>query len=1742
MHRVFLFLAAALLVYPAAGSAETNAISAIYNHNALSVSVAYKAPHKGEAELKLEVLSPEDGVLGEASDQVHLAAGDAVWNAKVELGEPLPVDELMWNRVRFTLRYKDRREADVEEIRSISEVLVRPVLHILGQRSYIAGAQAAMRVIVERAGRDGAQTAAGNGTVRVEMLDSGRRNDGAARLLFAGPIDRRGSAEVEFRFPAGLTGTFPIRFIAETPWGHVETTQTVQLENQVSVLLTSEKPIYQPAQTIHLRALALNRADRHAAAGQTMTFEVEDPRGNKVFRKTAATDSFGVASAEFALADEVNLGAYHVRAKMKGEDSSAAELTVNVERYVLPKFRVAIEFDSKDGRPRRDYRPGDHVTGLVKANYFFGKPVANAEVNIKASAMDAELYDAATAEGRTDSSGAYRFDFVLPRFFAGNGKRAGAAPVVVEATVKDAAEQAETRGEPIAVSAARLLIMAIPEGGKLVRGLENQVYILASYPDGTPAHADLEVRAGRTRQWATTDDAGIAIVGIPGDDASRVLHIDADDRKGNRASESVTLDERSGDDQVLVRTGRAVVKPGERMRISVLSTEKSGAAYIDLVHEGQTILTRDVDLENGHAELDLAATGEMAGTVTVSAYLMGRNGREVEDQRLMFVEPAEELHIEAVADAPSYLPGADALVRFHVTNEKGEGVSAALGLEVVDQAVFALAEKQPGFAKVFFYLDQELMKPRYEIHSLSAAQIVEPSAEGDAEPQERAARVLFAAAESATPQTLNAEAGETLPEGQMADYKARYEDALLDYVKELTPKMAVSGPEQDLASAFKALKDGSGRAPHDAWGTELRIEPAEWSGNGERWYEVRSAGPDRRFDTADDLVVWLEPQTKSAWSRRVWGMWPRRGAIAVRMEHGRGADNGLAEIAGAVTDQTGAVIPKAQIEILHIEDGGTRRATADAAGRFSFAALPPGNYRVRVESPGFEMSVRTVSLAAQDRAVLSAVLNVGYTTQTVMTVVPSAPVLETAMGDFAGQAAARPAAAAAPFVLKSARTMEARGATAAAGSAESGHIRSYFPEALYIDPEILTDGQGRASVEIPLADSITTWRMAMLASTQAGALGSGTSEIKVFQDFFVDLDLPVTLTEGDTVSIPVAVYNYANHGGDVDLNLQPEDWFRPEGAEEQTVSVDAGQVGAAQFTITASRIGKFKLTLTGRMRGGSQRQDTVTREIEVVPNGEAKETVFNGRLENDVRETVRFPESAIPEASKIFVRLYPGPLSQVIEGMDSILRMPFGCFEQTSSVTYPNVLALDYMKRTKKLTPEIHARAEGFIATGYQRLLTFEVPGGGFSWFGNAPANKILTAYGLMEFHDMANVYDVDPEVIARTRDWLIAQQQADGSWNPDTQFINEGATNRFNTDVVRITAYIGWALESAEYKGPAVERARAYVEQHLDGSLDAYTLAVIANFAAEDSKDSDFTRRALQMLRDSATEKDSFAWWSAQETNVYGSGESAAVETTGLAVQAFLKAGGYPDVVRKALAWIVSKKNGDGNWATTQATIMALRALLMASEQSGSDAHGVVEVLLNGATVKRLEIGSENNDLLQQFVLPPAKAARENEVEVRFSGQGGMAYQIAGRYFVPWRSEKTVEPLSIAVAYDRTRLAQDQMVTGTATIRSNMDKTAEMVMVDLGIPPGFELLSEDLQSMVERTASAKSGRLEKFSMTATQAILYFDSIAPHDSFEVRYRLRAKYPIRAQGFASRVYEYYDPSVNASAKPVLFEVK
>src|SRR5205807_3766876 len=76
---------------------------------------------------------------------------------------------------------------------------------------------------------------------------------------------------------------------------------------------------------------------------------------------------------------------------------------------------------------------------------------------------------------------------------------------------------------------------------------------------------------------------------------------------------------------------------------------------------------------------------------------------------------ADDLRVKVSADRDSYLPGGKGTLRFEVTDSSGKPTPAALGVLIVDEAVYALQEMQPGLEKVFFTLQQELLKPSVQV-------------------------------------------------------------------------------------------------------------------------------------------------------------------------------------------------------------------------------------------------------------------------------------------------------------------------------------------------------------------------------------------------------------------------------------------------------------------------------------------------------------------------------------------------------------------------------------------------------------------------------------------------------------------------------------------------------------------------------------------------------------------------------------------------------------------------------------------------------------------------------------------------------------------------------------------------------------------------------------------------------------------------------------------------------------------
>jgi alpha-2-macroglobulin-like protein len=104
-------------------------------------------------------------------------------------------------------------------------------------------------------------------------------------------------------------------------------------------------------------------------------------------------------------------------------------------------------------------------------------------------------------------------------------------------------------------------------------------------------------------------------------------------------------------------------------------------------------------------------------------------------------------------------------------------------------------------------------------------------------------------------------------------------------------------------------------------------------------------------------------------------------------------------------------------------------------------------------------------------------------------------------------------------------------------------------------------------------------------------------------------------------------------------------------------------------------------------------------------------------------------------------------------------------------------------------------------------------------------------------------------------------------------------------------------------------------------------------------------------------------------------------------------------------------------------------------------------------------------------------------------------------------------------------------MLKAKATLKYNGDVPTYMVIVDLGIPPGFTVDAGDFAELV----SAK--KIEKFTVTARQVTLYLGDVKKGDVKSFEYTLKPKYPIKAQTPATVAYEYYTPANRATAKPV-----
>lgn len=1442
-------------------------------------------------------------------------------------------------------------------------------LEVLGQRQGTLGSDASLRV---RLSDSQAGTTVSGVPVVLYLVDTQGRREPLKLTEFV--TDAHGTGRPRFRWPDWNDGHYELRVVAQVPGRAEEIAEPIALKRSWKLMLSTDKPVYQPGQIIHMRALALRRPDLRPLADQEAVFRVTDPKGNVIFKRSDRTSRFGIVSADCELANEILLGSYRVTCQI---GNTMSEATVEVARYVLPKFKVEIELDEAY------YQPGAKVRGAVFANYFFGKPVSGS-VEIEVLTQEIKPTTLKRFDVRINRQGEAAFEFTLPDKLIGTEAEDGDARVEIVARVQDSAGQSQERRVTRIVTTRPLRLMLLPESGVLVQGVPNRIYVYATYAQGRPA-AGVRLRVQEPRVEAVTNDLGVAVFELTPQAETVHLAVTAVDRNGVIASTSqVLICGQVPNRDFLIRTDKAVYTGGDTMKLTLLGSGVE-PVFVDLLRDGQTILTTSVDLREGKGEHDFDLPPDLFGNLELVAYRFGDGGLAVRKTRSIYVRPAQEIKIATIINQDEFRPGQRARLGLELTDAQGNPTPGAISLALVDEAVFSVLSQAPGMEKTFFTLEQERLKPIYAIYDWSP------------------------------------------------DHPARHRGQdWIDLEQALFTTVSRAAGQDSMGSAVGSGGPNHGLEP-SARDSLFSLQQSSLPAKQQEINRIREAGEEQlaklwlAYYVGLALILYL-----AMWLflRPMWVVLLINALLVVLCGGG-----GLILLA-----------------VLVMAGGKADLRVAAAAPAKSERALP---------RPGPEDSER---------------MDPG---------------------------------------------------------SETVRVRQYFPETLLWRPEIITDDNGFAQIEFDLADSITTWRLTAGAVTGDGRLGGLQSGLRVFQPFFVDLNLPVTLTRGDEVGIPVVVSNYLNQEQQVEIRLEPEPWFElVEGNAEQTVRLEPSQVASVSYRLKVKQVGTHTLQVVAKSRFLA---DAVKRPVEVVPDGIPVEQVINGNLEQPVSAELELPNQAIEGSGKLLVKIYPSAFSQVIEGLEGIFQQPYGCFEQTSSTTYPNVLALSYLRKTRQALPQVEAKARQYIHLGYQRLLGFEVRGGGFDWFGQPPANLILTAYGLMEFQDMAEVHDVDPNLISRTRVWLLRKRDPNGSWTPDGRGIAVGdlaAGRDAELERYLTTAYVAWAVFGSKSgdESLAVEAAptRRYLLARQPHEIeDAYLLALTCNALiacrTPEAELLPYLDR-LDALKNTDPDRKT-VWWTVRErqpTLFYAYGDGASVEATALAVLALIEGNKYAADVRGGLNWLVQRRSRNGTFGTTQGTVLALKALLTGTGKPLGDGEARRIEIAIGDHRQEVAIPADQEDVMQLIDLSNRIVPGRNRLQLTEVTNKSSNYQVVFRYHVPDPDEPPPqEPLTITLDYDKTNLAVGDTVQVEARIRNNMDREAPMVILDLPIPAGFAIVSDEWEELV------RANRIEKYQPNPRSVVVYLRSLPPGRVLSLQYRLQATMPVRVSVPGARVYEYYN---------------
>ncbi|XP_054743838.1 thioester-containing protein 1 allele R1 isoform X8 [Anastrepha obliqua] len=724
---------------------------------------------------------------------------------------------------------------------------------------------------------------------------------------------------------------------------------------------------------------------------------------------------------------------------------------------------------------------------------------------------------------------------------------------------------------------------------------------------------------------------------------------------------------------------------------------------------------------------------------------------------------------------------------------------------------------------------------------------------------------------------------------------------------------------------------------------------------------------------------------------------------------------------------------------------------------------------------------------------------------------------------------------------------------------ESSHVenrivslRRNFQEVWISFNQELPNTEGESfSLTKKIPDTITSWVITgfSLNPKSGFALTTNPTKIQVFQPFFVSTNLPYSVKRGEVIAIPVIIFNYMPKPLDAEVTMdnsdkeydfteatnEIEDSPLDEIKRTKRISIPSNTGKSVSFMIRPKKVGEITLKIAAVTPLAG---DAIHQMLKVEPEGvtqyENRAVFINlkDKSEHSEKINIDVPAEAVPDSEYIEFSVVGDLLGPTVKNLDKLVRMPYGCGEQNMVNFVPNILVLRYLEAIQQNVPAITEKAKKFLEIGYQRELTYKHDDGSYSAFGKSDkfGSTWLTAYVMRSFHQAAKYTDIDPKIIVKGLDFLASKQAPNGSFPEYGKLFDSAHQNELGLTAFVLLAF----LENVEYTPKyqsQIDNGLKFVLDNVDQTDDQYSLS-IAVLALQLAKNPT-ADKVLTKLQGLAKQDNGRQWWSKEDTPKEADPiwrwrpRSNDVEITSYVLLAVLDKGDAANAL-PIIKWLISQRNSNGGFASTQDTVVGLQALIKFAEKAGYGSGEMdIDFVSSGAEEGKgsIKVNPENSLVMQTHVLP--KSTRQ--VDFTAKGNGSAMVQMSYRYNLAEKDKKPSFQIKTDIKNEKLSIAVDVCVEYVPLANAEQSES-NMAVLEVSLPSGYTADSESFEA-IEVVDSVKRTETKNSDSTV---VVYFDSLTAGDVKCVPVKATKTHAVAKQKPAAvSIYDYYDTNRRAT---------